>query len=421
LSLKNITRINQQSIEPIVPIFLGIHGNLMLLTTHSTSIIQYVLVDIILLVGIFSIFYKQFNDKYMLTKFLLYSGTGLLLIYLDGGVGSFFTIWLFILASYVLYLDFNQAIIMSIVIPVIYALIYPFSTNTLSLVVVFQRTIVLIMIGVFVSALNRNLINIAIEREGAKRKATEEHEKRLHESELNLKLEELNKELKESNEELENFAFIASHDLRAPLSKIILSLQLLNEDSNVATNSETVNILNTGLKASVQMDALITDLLDYSKASGIEKAADYIKTSELLNKVITNLDNYVKDKHAKIIIKNDVNFRANEPLMISLFQNLVQNGIKFNKSEEPQITIESKPDDDSILFSVKDNGIGIKQEDVTNLFKMFQRLDDNDNYPGTGIGLALCKKIVDLHGGRIWVESTRGTGSIFYVKLPISA
>ena len=418
-SFSSISSFSKQRMEPIVPIFLGIHGNFMLLNKQSTDIIQFTLVNVILLIGVISIFFKKMENRYMLTKFLFFTFTGLVLIYLDGGVGSFFTIWLFLLAPYALYLNDTEALCVIFLIPLLYGLLYPFSTIKLDLFVVLQRIVVLVFIGLFVVILNRNLVTIAVEKESEIKRRQDEHVKRLLEKEMKLKLEKVNTQLKRSNSDLEKFAFIASHDLKAPLNKILLNLQLINDKNYDKLDSETKNLISSILNSTSQMNNLITDLLNYSQTNETEKTMSSVNTSEIMQKIINNLTTLIEQKHAKIKYNNLPIIKGNESLITSLFQNLVQNGIKFNNSIKPEVIIHYERDEhSSIIFSIHDNGIGIKQENKEKIFDMFQRFESSNIYPGSGIGLALCKKIVEIHEGQIWVESNINEGSTFFVKLP---
>ena len=418
-SFSSISNFSKQRMEPIVPIFLGIHGNFMLLRNQSVDIIQFPLVNTILLIGVLSIFYKKMENRYMLTKFLFFTFTGLVLIYLDGGVGSFFTIWLFLLAPYALYLDDTEALIVTFLIPILYGFLYPFSTVQLDIIVVLQRIVVLIFIGLFVVALNRNLVNIAVEKESEIKRREDEHEKRLLEEQMKQKLEEVNIQLKRSNTDLEKFAFIASHDLKAPLNKIMLGLQVINDKNKDLLDLETKRLITSILNSTSQMNKLITDLLTYSQVNETEKTMTSVNTSEIMQKIINNLSTLIEQKHAKIKYNNLPIIHGNESLIASLFQNLIQNGIKFNNSIIPEVIIHNETDEHAnIIFSIQDNGIGIKEEDKEIIFDMFQRIESSNIYPGSGIGLALCKKIVEIHAGKLWVESKENDGSTFFVKLP---
>ena len=420
-SRNNFTTIKkaQYWLEPVTPLFLGIHGNVWLMHTNSQDIFEFIIVNIILLTGILSIFIKKFTSRYMNFKFMFYSFSGLLLIYLDGGVGSFFTIWLFLIATYVLYLNEKEAIFFAILIPFLYFCLLPFSSKHLDIIIVLQRSFVIAVIGLFIIALNRTFIKIAVEKEQLLVEEREEQKRREHETALNKKLEKVNKQLQRSNEDLEQFALIASHDLKAPVLKIILAIQLLFQDTETTFNTETKKSLETILSSANQMNELITDLLAYSKISEV-KFLEQVDLRQSVEKAIENLSFYIQEKNAKVNSTHLPVIMANESLMISLFQNLIHNGLKFNKSSIPEVSINSYNEGDFVIISIKDNGIGILEESMKSLFVIFNRFELTNEFLGTGVGLAFCKKIVEKYDGTIWAESTRNEGSTFFIKIPLN-
>ena len=316
-----------------------------------------------------------------------------------------------------LYFNYREAIFFSILIPLIYGLLYPFSSNPIDIIVVFQRMFVIASIGLFTTLLNRNLIEIAIEKELAEQKEKEEHSRRIVETKMNKKLEIINKQLQRSNKDLEQFALIASHDLKVPIAKIILALQNLDREKFKNLDLETKTVIEMISKSTAQMNELISELLIYSQISE-SKTYNLIDFNNVLETVLENLSVFISEKGAKITSKALPRSQANEPLMISLFQNLIQNGIKFNKSPNPEIFIESEEQGDFIIFKIKDNGIGFIDESKKTLFTLFKRFENNEEYSGTGVGLSFCKKIVDQHNGKIWLESERDKGSTFFIELP---
>ncbi|MCE9537618.1 MAG: PAS domain S-box protein, partial [Bacteroidetes bacterium] len=225
-------------------------------------------------------------------------------------------------------------------------------------------------------------------------------------------------ELVRSNQELEQFAYIASHDLQEPLRTISNFVGLLGKTLLGKTDDVTNDYLNFITGATSKMQNLIKDLLDYSRV-GKTITFSIIDCNSILKDVLAGMDASIKE--SKAIITSDVlpKVKANEIQLKQLFQNLVSNGIKFRKKNsvpEIKITVEEKATE--YLFAVKDNGIGIEEKDISKLFVLFQRLHREAEYPGTGLGLATSKKIVLLHGGKIWVESKLGKGSTFYFTLP---
>lgn len=230
------------------------------------------------------------------------------------------------------------------------------------------------------------------------------------------KLLNYTKEIEEKNKEIEQFAYIASHDLQEPLRTITNYLKLFEKENkgNISKSSEEyMNFING---ATSRMRMLIFDLLQYSRI-GRNSALMEIDCNKLIKEVLADMDASVKESKAKIKIDQLPTIKAYSDLN-SLFQNLLSNAIKFRKEEIPlliSITAESRPNE--WVFAVEDNGIGIEEKYFEKLFKIFQRLHTMDEYPGSGIGLAQCKKIVELHEGKIWVESKPGIGSTFYFTI----
>ncbi|MES2284673.1 MAG: ATP-binding protein [Bacteroidota bacterium] len=239
------------------------------------------------------------------------------------------------------------------------------------------------------------------------------------------KTEELNKELEKNigllkiaNKELEEFAYVASHDLQEPLRTISNFVGLLDKTHSGKTDDDTRLYFNFILAATSKMQNLIKDLLDYSRV-GKSITFSIVDCNIIFKEVIAGIDASIKESNAQITCANLPEVKGNYTQLKQLFQNLISNGIKFRKKNsipKVEITVDEKATE--YLFAVKDNGIGIEERYLNKLFVLFQRLHAETEYPGTGIGLAISKKIVTLHGGRIWVESKLGEGSIFYFTLP---
>ena len=166
------------------------------------------------------------------------------------------------------------------------------------------------------------------------------------------------------------------------------------------------------------METLINDLLAYSRVDTQGKAFGPVDTSEVLDQVVGDLKLDIEDSRAKITRDSLPVVVADASQMTQLFQNLISNAIKFQGQDPPKVHVAARQEDDGWLFSVKDNGIGIEPEHTERIFAMFQRLHTQDEYPGTGMGSAICKKIVERHGGNIWVQSEVGMGSTFYFSIP---
>jgi signal transduction histidine kinase len=418
VEISELTQYFQKRIEPFTPIFLGIHGNFMLLNNYNNNYLLYLLVNIILLLGLIGLRNREISSRFNLFKFSFFSASGLILIYLDGGVGSFFTIWLFVLSPYLLYLDGRQAFVLAIIPPVVYGLEYFVSSKIVDVIVVIQRVVVISFIGIVVILLHRALIDIAVKKELVELNEREKQNRLQFEKENNIKLEIINNKLKASNYDLEQFAFMASHDLKAPILKIQMFLNLIKEKYKTYFDADTEAMLSIVLKSTNQMTELITQILMFSQIQN-EKIFLELSTDEIVNQAINNLSIFLEGKNAKISFENLPKIFGNPNLMVSLFQNIIQNGIKFNNSANPEVKISYLVSNESVQFKIADNGIGIRKEDQLDLFTMFKKNENSNDYSGSGIGLALCKKIVNEHEGTIWVESNIDQGTIFYIRLPL--
>ncbi|MGE5401166.1 MAG: sensor histidine kinase [Ignavibacteriales bacterium] len=241
----------------------------------------------------------------------------------------------------------------------------------------------------------------------------------IHEQKINqVKLEVTLKELERSNKELEQFAYVASHDLQEPVRTVKSFTQLLErryKDKLDANASEYISFITDGAG---RMQQLINDLLEYSRVSTRGKSFQSVKCEAILDTVKKNLSLTIQETGA--VITNDPlpEITADQTQLIQLFQNLISNAIKFTTGKTPEIKIGAADKGKEWIFSVSDNGIGIDPQYAEKIFVIFQRLHSREKFSGTGIGLAVCKKIVELHGGRIWVESRSGQGSTFYFTIP---
>ena len=236
---------------------------------------------------------------------------------------------------------------------------------------------------------------------------------------LILKAEELAKiseELARSNKELEQFAYVASHDLQEPLRMITSYVQLLAKRYKDKLDDDANDFIAYAVDGSNRMRILINSLLDYSRVNRM-KPFEKIDLNKLLEDVLQNLKDQIKDNSAVITINKLPIINGDTVLIGQLFQNLITNAIKFRRTISPQITISCKKESSQYLFSVKDNGIGIQEAYAEKIFIIFQRLHSKEKYPGTGIGLAICKKIVERHNGKIWLESEIDKGSTFYFTI----
>lgn len=233
------------------------------------------------------------------------------------------------------------------------------------------------------------------------------------------RLEKVMKELERSNKELEQFAYAASHDMKEPLRMISSYLQLLSKNYKDKLDEDARDFINYAVDGALRMNTLINDLLLYSRVSSKQREFTPVDLNEIIAEVSGDLEVLINESEAVITYSKLPEVKADRLQMQQLFQNLIQNAIKFRKDVRPEIDITSEKNGYEWTFRVKDNGIGIDPEQTERIFLIFQRLhSDRGKYPGTGIGLALCKKIVERHGGRIWVESEPGKGSAFYFTIP---
>ena len=227
-------------------------------------------------------------------------------------------------------------------------------------------------------------------------------------------------ELARSNVELEQFAYVASHDLQEPLRMVRSYVQLLERRYKNKLDADADEFIAYAVDGAARMQTLINDLLAYSRIGTQGKTPHPTNCAEVLERVLANLSIAIEESEAVVTYDALPTVLADEVQLSQLFQNLIGNAIKFRGEATPKIQVGAERKDGEWLFWVRDNGIGIAPEYYHRLFMIFQRLHSRDEYPGTGIGLAICKKIVERHGGRIWVESVGvpGKGTTFYFSLP---
>lgn len=234
-----------------------------------------------------------------------------------------------------------------------------------------------------------------------------------------LELREQTEELARSNAELEQFAYVASHDLQEPLRSVSGFAQLLERRYKDRLGEEGLTFVNYIVSGTDRMRVLITDLLAYSRAGARdEKPLAPVDTEEVLEQALTSLNARISECRAEIIREPLPVVRGDATDLEHLFQNLIGNALKFNRSVPPRVEIRAEDAGKDWLFSVRDNGIGIDPAFLPRLFTIFQRGHRRDEYAGTGIGLAICKKVVESHQGRIWAESSPGEGTTFFFTLP---
>lgn len=254
-------------------------------------------------------------------------------------------------------------------------------------------------------------------------------------------LKRKNEDLERSNKELEQFAYVASHDLQEPLRMVTSYLQLLERRYKDKLDSDANDFIHFAVDGASRMKALVEGLLRFSRVQSKGKPFKPTDVNGILRAVLKNLEAVIEESGAKITYDPLPTVMADDLQLTQLFQNLIGNAIKFRDKSPPEVHISAVPVErfgspgssfqrtmdaqqegynrgyGTWKFSVSDNGIGIAPEYGDRLFQIFQRLHPKGEYPGTGIGLAICKKVVELHGGRIWMESEPGKGSTFCFTL----
>ena len=247
-----------------------------------------------------------------------------------------------------------------------------------------------------------------------------EHQLRIQR--LQQQLMEQNQELARSNRELEQFAYVVSHDLQQPLQSVTGFVRLIQLKYQNYLDDVALDYLNRIHDTGSRMQHLIQDLLAYSKVSHEAQALQPIDCNDILKQVLENLELAIAEKQISLIHDPLPMVMGNETQLIQLLQNLISNAIKFTRSDvTPQINISATKQENQWLFEFHDNGIGIEPHGIERVFEIFQRAQSAKKHPGTGIGLATCKKIVENHGGQIWVNSQLNVGTRFCFTLGVVA
>ena len=224
--------------------------------------------------------------------------------------------------------------------------------------------------------------------------------------------------LSASNEDLEKFAYIASHDLQEPLRMVSSYLGLLSKRYKDKLDKDADEFIGFAVDGAERMSALLSGLLKYSRVGSRAQPFEKIDCEEILQQALRNLKIAIEENDAEITYDKLPSIKADGTQLVQLFQNLIANAVKFKGDKSPRIHVSAEKDGNYWVFSIKDNGIGINAGDHERIFMIFQRLHTRNEYSGTGIGLAICKKIVERHGGRIWVNSQPGEGSTFFFNIP---
>ncbi len=227
-------------------------------------------------------------------------------------------------------------------------------------------------------------------------------------------------ELTRSNRDLEQFAYAASHDLQEPLRMVATYTQLLAERSRGKLDENADRYIHYAVDGALRMQALIRDLLAFSRVGRQGEECQAIDCKLAVQSAIANLHGAIQESGARVTLGDLPTLTANYSELVQLFQNLIGNAMKFRSAASPEIQISAQKKEREWIFSVADNGIGISPEHAETIFVIFKRLHTQAEYPGSGIGLAICKKIIERYEGRIWVESQVNQGSTFRFTLPVS-
>jgi signal transduction histidine kinase len=224
--------------------------------------------------------------------------------------------------------------------------------------------------------------------------------------------------LKRSNEDLQRFAYVASHDLQEPLRTISSFLQLIEKRNRYLLDAESKEFMSFAVSGANRLQIMINNLLEYSRLDSRGNPFVQVESGDILRKAIDDFGPEIERSNAVISFDDLPALMADPDQLGRLFQNLVGNALKFRGEEPPRIQVAARREARNWVFSVRDNGIGIDPKYKDRIFVIFQRLHTMETYAGTGIGLSICKKIVERHGGRIWVESEPGKGSTFCFTIP---
>ena len=262
-------------------------------------------------------------------------------------------------------------------------------------------------------------LQLALERATEAERRLRQHAGVL-EARVQERTQELSKQkevLRSLNAELESFAFVASHDLKEPLRMISMQLDLIRHRHENVLNEGMLKSINTAVEGTDRMRDLIDSLLSYSRIGHLPTSSEQTDANRAYGDAVMNLRTQIEKSNAEVISETLPALRIEHEQLVQVFQNLIGNGIKYNRSKQPHVHITASKDGDNYVVSVQDNGIGIESNHSAEIFQPFKRLHDRSEFSGSGIGLAIVKKIIERHGGQLVVESTLGTGSRFSFAL----
>ena len=232
-------------------------------------------------------------------------------------------------------------------------------------------------------------------------------------------LRQVHDELERSNRDLEQFAYVASHDLQEPLRKVASFCQLLERRYKGQLDERADQYIGFAVDGAKRMQVLINDLLAFSRVGRLTREQVVVDCGEIAAQAVANLGPAIEETGAEIEVGPLPSVRGEPALLAAVFQNLLGNAVKFHGDQPPRVSLTAVRDNDSWTFTCADNGIGIEPEYADRVFVIFQRLHPKDAYPGTGIGLAMCRKIIEYHGGRIWLDTDADRGTVFRFTLPV--